>query len=627
MKDNRGASGLGFVTQPLALIFVTSCVAVGAGGTSSAAPSAKAIVEASAVYVGEPFGFQICVSEGAPGQAPDTSGLTNFVVQPMGGTTYSSASMKSVNGSITRTVDNGYSFGYQLAASRDGLLTIPPIPVQVGGQKVQTLPLTVLVKKPTEVRDFKLRMELSKTNCYVGEPLILDIIWSQARPVDGGHFTLPIATSNSFQLFDAPASALSAPSIAVTVNGAAVSAHESTYFLDGRSYRTVRFRKALLPTTAGVCEIAPATVAFELQSSPGSGAGRLTFPGFVPGMMTPNRITAGQRTIIPSNALRLRVQPLPTPCPPNFSGLVGRYEIHTDAHTTQANVGDPINVTIKVSSTGCVDHVRVPRVDKQPALTNDFKTNLDLDSGTTQGSERRFVATLRPLRPGIREIPSAELDFFDPALKRYCVARSDPIPLRVKAAKVLTADDAEGLASRASRQSMRNQTAVWRARLRAACVSVRESMRSSASASWPLWLCIIALAPLACLGVISARRLARRTKADPETLREDQAFAQLSSRLRSIAVEDASLVPEAVVRALKIYLGERLGLNSGALTFRDLKEPLRTRSVDLETISQLGALFEQCEICRYPELSSTVDSSALITECQELASQLEAAIG
>ena len=54
-----------------------------------------------------------------------------------------------------------------------------------------------------------------------------------------------------------------------------------------------------------------------------------------------------------------------------------------------------------------------------------------------------------------------------------------------------------------------------------------------------------------------------------------------------------------LLQALRHYLGNRLGLSPGALTFADVEQRLAAREVDPELIKTLNNLFGRCEAGRY----------------------------
>jgi hypothetical protein len=79
-----------------------------------------------------------------------------------------------------------------------------------------------------------------------------------------------------------------------------------------------------------------------------------------------------------------------------------------------------------------------------------------------------------------------------------------------------------------------------------------------------------------------------------------------------------------LLEALRAYLGARLKLPPGALTFADVAGELRKRGAANEPVAELRALFEQCEAGRYAGgLHATDDPAKMIERARAAAEQLE----
>ena len=159
---------------------------------------AKALVERSDPYVGETFIFQIQVSGSENPEQPNLSHLMDFTVEYQGGQQNSSRSVTIINGKVTQDVKEGYFFNYRLIPKREGRLTIPSITVTADNLSAKTSPVVINAQKPLETDDFKLRLQLTKGRCYVGEPLILSVTWYLGKDVRDFNFTLPLLDDNTF---------------------------------------------------------------------------------------------------------------------------------------------------------------------------------------------------------------------------------------------------------------------------------------------------------------------------------------------------------------------------------------------------------------------------------------------
>ena len=134
------------------------CAHLLCGHAWAATFGAKAAVERTDPYVGEPSVFQIQVSGSENPEQPDFSHVKDFAVAFRGGQQNSRRSVTIINGRVTEDVQEGYFFSYELTPKREGRLVIPSITVISNGRSTQTDPVVINARKPVETEDFKLRM-------------------------------------------------------------------------------------------------------------------------------------------------------------------------------------------------------------------------------------------------------------------------------------------------------------------------------------------------------------------------------------------------------------------------------------------------------------------------------------
>ena len=161
---------------------------------------AKAAVERTDPFVGEPFVFQIQVSGSEDPEQPDLTYVKDFAVAFRGGQQNSRRSVTIINGRVTDDVQEGYVFSYELTPKREGRLVIPSVTVTSNGRSTRTDPVVINARKPVETEDFKLRMSLSKDHCYVGEPVILTVTWYIGKDVRDYRFTLPLLSGREVNI-------------------------------------------------------------------------------------------------------------------------------------------------------------------------------------------------------------------------------------------------------------------------------------------------------------------------------------------------------------------------------------------------------------------------------------------
>ena len=161
---------------------------------------ARTTVESNNVYVGESFLMQITVMNSTDAERPDLNGLEGFDVEFAGGSNNSSQSVSIVNGSFSRTVKKEYVFTYRLTPRKAGVLNIPSFTVKVGSTNLKTNALAINARDPEETEDFKLRLRLSRKSCYVGEPVILSVVWYLRNDVSSFHVTAPFLETTAFDI-------------------------------------------------------------------------------------------------------------------------------------------------------------------------------------------------------------------------------------------------------------------------------------------------------------------------------------------------------------------------------------------------------------------------------------------
>lgn len=570
---------------------------------------ATAVVEDSTVFIGQPFLYQIQVRSSSTPETPDLSGLADFDAHFRGTQSQTSQSISIINGQVTRVENNTYYLTFQLIPKKEGRFVIPAVTIKADGASVQTQPLAIQVTKPVELPNFKLRLELTRTNCFVGEPVLLEVTWYVAQQVRSPQFVLPLLDNDAFHIIDPPRPNSPANRLMeVPVNEGKAVAEQGQGSLEGRSFTTLRFQKVLIPKREGLTTVDSATVAFETFTA--------TPRGNLP-----------RKAVIPSNTLHLQVKPLPEEGRPvHFAGHIGRYDIASSAQPTEVNLGDPITLTVRISGPPYLEHITLPPLIHQPAFSNNFKISTDADPARLEDSAKVFSQTIRALRVDLKEIPPVELPYFDTEKERYQIARSEPIPLTVRLAKVVTAGDAEGLTPTLSGSVV--ETSAQGIAHNYEDLDALKDQRFGPSV-WlrsPLWLGLVVFPPSAYLILAIAMWVLHRQYANPRAVRARRALAHLTKSLGSLPPEDSPQTPEAVLAALKTYLADKLGLAAGAVTFRDVKEPLRQKGVSEETIQLLQDLFRTCEASRYAGPADPGKARPLIQQCQEVAAQIELAL-
>ena len=601
---------LGFICAWLCgfMLFLAAAAPAGAENLS-----AEVQVAQEDVFVGQPVTLQIVVSGSESPDQPDLSHVDGVSVSFQGGSQNSSRSISIINGRMTQDVREGYVFSYQITPLREGRIEIPPISVRDGGRTAVTRKLSILARKPEENQDFKLKMVLSKTSCYVGEPVTLTVTWYLAGEIDTANFSIPflenkdrffvanpkIDTNSGKQYYKIPA------------NSGEIIVEKGQGELEGRIFSTLSFWKVLIPNKSGAISIDPVTVSFKTLTGYQNRHRPLNDDFFSNFFNQNMRQGVYRQGVTPSNSLVLTVKDLPAAGRPvDFSGLVGDYRIEAKASPLTVNVGDPITLTVAVSGPDFLDPVELPPLQAQPDLIRDFKMPSERAAGEISGNRKVFTQTIRPLRVDVKLIPPIVLSYFDTRTETYQAARSAPIPLTVNSTRVVTAKDAEGMAST---EPSGSRIETWAAGIahnyEDDSVLTRQMHDPALWARSTAGFATLTLLPCLYLMIFAGTWMYRKKKTDPGASLAKKAGARLIRDIESIrrkAPPEQAMAE--ILEAFKTYLRARLRLQPGALTFHDVASgPLSLKGIDPETLAELKSLFTDGEAARYGK-SDTVGS-------------------
>ncbi len=599
------------------------CSSLQAGPASLKAVS---VVQETEPFVGASFIFQIQVTGSEKPEQPDLSQLTDFEVTFQGGQQNSSRSMTIINGKVTQDVREGYYFSYELTPKRAGDLRIPSITVKADGLSTRTNPLVIHARQPVETDDFKLQLELSKDHCYVGEPVILTVTWYIGKDVKEYEFKMPLLKDESFRIGDPHVDTQAGKKIyRLRVGDRDVVGQGGKGRIGDKSYTTIRFEKIMIPLRSGTIPIEPATVACKFLAGY-EGRRRMFDDDFFSDFFGRGRSGIYRTVVVPSNALSLKVSALPKEGrPSNFAGHVGEYEIRADATPTEVSVGDPITLTISVSGPEYLDFVDLPPLDAQPDLVSDFKIPKERATGVISGQSKVFTQTIRALSPDVTEIPPIELPYFDTGTETYRIAKSQAIPISVKKTRIVTAQDAEGISGQVSGGS---EVETWSQGIAFNYddLDVIENQRLH-PLSWvrsPLVMSLIVVPPILYVLLFTGVAVSRRSNADPAKARAKRAYSRLTRALHEAGHAESSDRSCIIIQdAFRHYLGDKLTISKGALTYNDVRPRLAAKSVDEALLVRLRDLFHTCEIGRYAGGKGLPDSRALNIEAIKLAKDLE----
>ena len=329
--------------------------------------------------------------------------------------------------------------------------------------------------------------------------------------------------------------------------------------VDGRPYELHVFRRALFPLTPGRYSIPQARLSYALPQ-------------------TASFFSREENFTLRSEAVSfVAVEPPARGRPADWAGAVGVWRATARMDTARGRAGEPFVLTMRVEGQGNVTLLPRPRVsvDWATVVTADERVRLD-STPSLLGGWKEFDWLVTPNAPGVQRVPPLRYAFFNPRTRRYEVALSDPLSVRVvpgDVAAVAPSADAPATASVPElRPAVGRETPLPMGRT-------------------PLAFALLALAPAAAFAAWFARR-PRRPKPAPSAR---QRLDALADRNDADAVRD-------VRRALVDGLCARTGLSPKGLTAPGAwTMALRKCGVSAESAAAIEALIDALDAACFAE--------------------------
>lgn len=174
------------------------------------------------------------------------------------------------------------------------------------------------------------------------------------------------------------------------------------------------FRRALFPLSPGRYAIPASRLTYALPQSP-------------------SFFSREEERTLRSEALAfVAIDPPQRGRPGGWSGAVGRWSVTARADAASARVGDPFVLSLLVTGVG--NATLLPRpvivIPWGEIVAEDEHVSLDSTPSALAGT-KEFSWLVTPRDPGLATIPALEYVYFDPIARRYDVARSTPITIRI----------------------------------------------------------------------------------------------------------------------------------------------------------------------------------------------------
>jgi hypothetical protein len=501
---------------------------------------------------------------------------------------------------------------WTLEPTGSGSAEIGPVVLTVDGRRYTTDPIRVRVvpqrqrpatggapapvgepavgEAPPEAPDLFLRAVPDRNTAYVGEQVVVDYVlhyaaWVHPRNARiGGAWDAPGFWREDLEL--------PGPPVARPV------------LVDGVPYEAVTIkRSAFFPTRAGALTVDSLVIELE--------ALRSQRPGGVYGPLYNPFGSRYERRRLAAPSVAITARPLPPGAPEAFRGGVGDFSLRVEVDRTEVAAGEPVRVSVILRGDGNPATLDPPAWSLAPPLETFVprQETRTVRTETRLRGERRFTYTIVPRAGGEFVLPGFAWAFFDPETGAYRTATSDPVPLRVSGA----AEPSAEASAPTTALAFRAEPGRW-----------RRTGPSGPLYQRPAVLAAFGL-PLLALVLLAGALRQRARRAEPSAhVRSLRAYPSArhaldaAERLR----QRGERVPylDALDRAVRGFLSERLGLAAHALSLEDLEASVRGLGVSEGTARDLRALLEAAEAGRF----GPAGAGAPMPETEEVARLLAA---
>lgn len=514
-----------------------------------------------------------------------------------------------------------YSKIIVLLAPRKGRFTIPGATAIINGKQMHSNAVRIAVKPgvpgmynidPDEIdteeesvlhpgenindkieKNLFLRVETSKTTCYVGEPLM--VVYKAYSRLNANSQVMRRPSLTGFSVMEMVDAYDGKPEIEK---------------LNGRLYYTNLVRKVqLFPLQEGKYTLDPAEIEsvihFVKTNEPaGKKHGALLYSR----NGTPMFPTAiNHRTIVRTEPKTITVKPLPTANQPaDFSGAVGQFTLAIKVPNAPIHKGDLIKIQVTISGSGNLSLLTPPAVKWPKGVDTaepSVKENINKYNFPLSGS-KTFEYSFAAPDTGDYGIPAVQLPYYDPAANKYRTAASDSVTLHVlpgiKKADVGTGTNAVDHAA-----------------------AIRPTY---------YWFAAIALVIIACIAyqVISLQKGKKKMAVKqpaPAPVKEVPSPQQMASKLlanarMALQYHRQKAFYHEMQKALWQFIGENYQLLPSKMNKHYIVKVLTEKQVPAETISNLLAILDECEWALYTPGQSVSSMEELIGKSEGLLKEL-----
>lgn len=291
------------------------------------------------------------------------------------------------------------------------------------------------------------------------------------------------------------------------------------------------------------------------------------------------------------NDLIVKVKPLPSPRPANFSGGVGEFEIKSELQNSKLKTNHAASIVYSISGSGNLKYLKLPDLNnifpsQLEVYSPSVKENISVNSNNTVG-DISFDYSFMPLEEGEYAIPSVELVYFNPSTGKY----------ETKQAKGYNVEVTKG---EVSSKSQKKDRLVYNTKLEDVGVNKSSVKLIVDSLSYWLWY-IVPIILLIIAITIYRRRI--NDLADIDLLKSKKANKVARKRLKKaemcLRAKDVDKFYDEILSAMWGYIGDKLRIPISDLNRENVRQKLGDAGVNSEDLDSLISLIDECEFAKY----------------------------
>ncbi|MDR2836260.1 MAG: BatD family protein [Bacteroidales bacterium] len=575
------------------------------------------------VGIGQRFTVQYSINQ--QGSDPQLKNISNFSVLN-GPNVSTSTNVQMINGSVTQSVT--YSYSYTLSANAIGTFNLPTISINAGGKTYTSKNKTIEVQKdavqnnnsrqsvdpfeeldrmfggggsatqqnvqPKDVsnEDIFVRVFLSKTEAYKGEPIIVTIkIFTAVDLAAFDDVKMPAFDSFYAQEIESPQQLQFTRE---TVNN--------------KLYNTAVLKKYILyPRVFGKVTIEKCKIDCQVRQVVGRGwSSRYEYV----------------KKSISSAESEITVKNLPEKHPANYDGAVGNFLLKIEKSADTITVNEPLTIKITLSGTGNFNMVNLPKInfpDEFEIYDPEIINNTSVGINGLTGS-KIWEYTIIPRYPGNFKFGKMNFSFFNLSSLTYQTQNIDDLKIFVK--KGLNDNNDYSFSPQHDVKFIGNETIKF----------IKNNSLNLSQNYYPLiftnYFPLFLIFPLI-IFVVFVILLRKKIKenSDISKVKAKKANKISKKRLKKanqfIKENKKSEFYKEIISALWGYASDKLNIPTAELTKQKIISELQNKNIDENIINNFINVIDKCEYAHFAPDYQENELSFIFSEASNIIEELE----